>query len=47
MKLTRNQKLESRVRDIKRKLLHQRDKVTRKIWTDYIEYLESQIKECI
>lgn len=34
--------IDSRIRELKRKLLHQRDKVTRKIWLEHIEYLEAQ-----
>ena len=44
-KLTRNQKIESRIREIKRKMLHQRDSVIRNIWNEHIKYLESQLVE--
>lgn len=43
MRLTRKQQLESRIRDMKRKMLHQRDQGTRSIWKSHIEYLESEI----
>ena len=43
MRLTRKQVLESRIRDIKRKLLHQRDVGLRKMWKEHIEYLQSQL----
>lgn len=42
-KLTQQEITESRIRDIKRKLLHQKDESTRQIWMEHITYLESQI----
>lgn len=46
MKLANNRisSLESRIRDIKRQLLHQKDKTTRKIWVEHINFLDGQIK---
>lgn len=42
-RLTQKQITESRIREIKRKLLHQTDPSTREIWMEHITYLESQI----
>ena len=42
-RLTQQEITEGRIRDIKRKLLHQKDETTRQIWLDHITYLESQI----
>jgi len=44
MRLNEKQMIESRIRDIKRKLLHQRNKDTRQIWEDHIAYLELQLQ---
>lgn len=43
MKLNQKQIIESRIRDIKRKILHQRNKNTRSLWEEHIIYLESQL----
>lgn len=43
MKLNQNQIIQSRIREIKRKLLHQRNIHTRQLWRDHITYLESQL----
>lgn len=43
MILNEKQIIESRIRDIKRKLLYQRNKYTRQIWKDHITYLKSQL----
>lgn len=43
MKLNQNQIIQSRIREIKRKLLHQRNIHTRQLWRDHIAYLESQL----
>lgn len=42
-KINRNKNIEKRIREIKRKMLHQRDSLVRKIWREHIEYLESQL----
>lgn len=39
----RKQLLESRIRELKRKLLHEHNRETRTIYKDHINYLESQI----
>lgn len=41
--MNRSKIIESRIRDIKRKMLHQRDALVRKIWREHIEYLETQL----
>lgn len=43
MKLSEKQITESRIREMKRKLLHQKHKETRCIWEEHILYLESQL----
>lgn len=43
MKLNEKQVMESRIREIKRKLLHQKNKNTRQLWREHINYLESQL----
>lgn len=43
MRLNQKQIIESRIRDIKRKLLHQRNSNTRAMWNEHIIYLESQL----
>ena len=47
MRKSRKQVLESRIRDIRRKLLHQRDAGLRKMWKEHIEYLELELKGVI
>lgn len=36
--------IESRIREMKRLMLHQRDKVVRDIWKSHIEFLESKVR---
>lgn len=43
MILSEKQTIESRIREIKRGLLHQKSKGTREIWREHIKYLETQI----
>ena len=43
MKLSQNQIIQSRIRELKRKLLHQRTIHTRQLWREHISYLESQL----
>lgn len=43
MRLNEKQIIQSRIRDIKRKLLHQRNENTRQLWKDHITYLEAQL----
>lgn len=43
MILNKEQIIQSRIRNIKRKLLHQRNIHTRQLWKDHISYLESQL----
>lgn len=43
MRLNQKQITESRIRDIKRKMLHQKNKDTRELWKNHILYLESQL----
>lgn len=40
---TRKQLLESRVRELKRKILHTRNSGTRRLYKDHINYLKSQM----
>lgn len=44
MRLSRKEQLQSRIRDIKRQMLHQYDQGVRYIWKSHIEYLESEVK---
>ena len=44
MRLTRNQLLEQRIREIRRKILHTHSEGTRNIYNDHIEFLQSTIK---
>ena len=44
MKLSERQILEGRIRDIKRKILHQGNKEIRTIWQDHINYLENELR---
>ena len=43
MRLTQNQILEGRIRELKRKILHERNEVIRNTYKEHIEYLESQL----
>lgn len=43
MRLNQKQIIKSRIRNIKRQLLHQRNENTRNLWRNHIIYLESQI----
>lgn len=44
VKLNEKQVLESRIRDIKRKILHQGNKEIRTIWQDHVNYLENELR---
>lgn len=45
IKRSRNDVIEDRIREIKRKILHERNHVVRSIYEDYILYLENQLEE--
>lgn len=42
-RLTQKQILEGRIREIRRKLLHERNEIIRNTYKDHVRYLEEQL----